>query len=77
VTGKPIAGIPHLTTQKLKRLTKKNRTVSRPYGGVFTAPVVKDRIIRAFMDEEARAAAEKKASAEKKAAPTRGKKKAK
>jgi large subunit ribosomal protein L34e len=65
-TGKPLAGIPHLTTQKLKRLPKNKRTVARPYGGVLSGPVVRDRIINAFMEEEARAAAEKKAQAEKK-----------
>ncbi|MBD4650840.1 hypothetical protein GUG52_03190, partial [Xanthomonas citri pv. citri] len=50
------------------RLRKNQRTVSRPYGGVFCAEVVKERIINAFMEEEARAAQEKKEAAEKKAA---------
>jgi large subunit ribosomal protein L34e len=73
-TGKPLAGIPHLTTQKLKRLPKNQRTVARAYGGVLSGPVVRDRIINAFMEEEARAAAEKKALAEKKEVKKKGKK---
>jgi large subunit ribosomal protein L34e len=72
-TGKPLAGIPHLTTQKLKRLHKTARTVARPYGGVLSGPVVRDRIINAFMEEEARAAAEKKAQTEKKDSKKKGK----
>jgi large subunit ribosomal protein L34e len=74
VTGKPLAGIPCLTTQKLRRLAKKKRTVSRPYGGVLSAPVVKDKIISAFMEEEQRAAAEKQANIEKKPAKASKKK---
>ena len=74
-TGKPLPGIKHLPTKKLARLPKHKRTVSRPYGGVYCASVVKERIINAFMEEEARAAAEKKALAEKRAAiENRGKK---
>jgi large subunit ribosomal protein L34e len=65
-TGKPLAGIPHVISQKLRRLPKNQRTVSRAYGGVFAGSVVKDRIINAFMDEEARAVAERKVAAEKK-----------
>lgn len=65
-TGKPLAGIPHLDTHKLAALPKNRRTVARPYGGVYCGDVVKDRIINAFMEEEARAAQEKKQNAEKK-----------
>ena len=67
-TGKPLAGIRHLSTNKLRRLKKHERTVSRAYGGVYCGEVVKDRIITAFMEEEARAAQEKKEQAEKRAA---------
>jgi large subunit ribosomal protein L34e len=65
-TGKSLAGIPHLITQKLKRLPKNQRTVSRAYGGVLRGSVVKERIINAFMDEEARAVTEKRIAAERK-----------
>ena len=64
-TGKRLAGIPRLSTHKLGRLSKNKRTVARAYGGVFCGAVVKERIINAFMEEEARAVAEKQAQAEK------------
>ena len=43
-TGKRLAGIPRLSTQKLGRLSKNNRTVSRAYGGVYCGAVVKERM---------------------------------
>lgn len=73
-TGKPLNGIRHLSTNKLRRLKKHERTVSRAYGGVYCGNVVKDRIITAFMEEEARAASEKSAQLEKRNA-NEGKKK--
>jgi large subunit ribosomal protein L34e len=36
----------------LKSLKKRERTVSRPYGGHYCANCVKNRIIRAFLVEE-------------------------
>ena len=65
-TGKPLAGIPHVKTAELRRMKKNQRTVSRPYGGVYCASVVKERIVNAFMEEEARAAAERKLAQEQK-----------
>ena len=65
-TGVALPGIKHINTRDLRHLTKAKRTVSRPYGGVYCAAVVKERIINAFMEEEARAAAEKKALIDKK-----------
>ena len=73
-TGKPLQGIRHLSTNKLRRLPKHDRTVSRPYGGVYCPSVVTERIITSFMDEEARAAQEKKEAAERKAAQENKKK---
>ena len=35
-----------------KRLNSSRRTVSRAYGGIFTASEVRDRIMRAFLIEE-------------------------
>ena len=35
-----------------RRLTSSKRTVSRAYGGRYTAAEVKDRIMRAFLIEE-------------------------
>ena len=40
-------------------MKKNQRTVSRPYGGVYCGAVVKEKIINAFMEEEARAAKER------------------
>jgi large subunit ribosomal protein L34e len=37
---------------KLAQLSRKERTVSRPYGGVISAAALKNRIIRAFLVEE-------------------------
>jgi len=65
-TGKPLAGIPHIKTAQLRRMKKNQRTVSRPYGGMFCASVVKERIVNAFMEEEARAALERKNAQEQK-----------
>ncbi len=36
----------------MKSLKKRERTVSRPYGGHYCANCVKNRIIRAFLVEE-------------------------
>lgn len=36
----------------MKRIAKRKRTVSRPYGGCLSANAVKERIIRAFLVEE-------------------------
>jgi len=33
-------------------MTKRTKTVSRPYGGVLCAGAVRERIIRAFLIEE-------------------------
>jgi large subunit ribosomal protein L34e len=35
-----------------KKLSKRQKTVSRPYGGVLCAGCVKSRIVRAFLLEE-------------------------
>ena len=48
------------------RLSYSKRTVSRPYGGVFTASEVRDRITRAFMIEEINSIKQKAAVTEKK-----------
>lgn len=67
-TGKELPGIKHLTTKQLARLPKHKRTVARAYGGVYCAKVVKERIINAFMEEEAKAAQQKQAAQEAKKA---------
>lgn len=50
--GKRINGIAQLRPFAYKRLSKRQKTVSRPYGGVLCAGCVKSRVIRAFLLEE-------------------------
>jgi len=50
--GERINGIPQLRPYHYKKLAKKDKTVSRPYGGVICGRCVKSRIIRAFLLEE-------------------------
>lgn len=48
-TGVRLNGIPRTVTRRLKR---RERSVSRPYGGVLSGAEVKRRITRAFLNEE-------------------------
>ena len=50
--GKRINGIAQLRPYHYKRLAKKDKSISRPYGGVLCGGCVKSRIIRAFLLEE-------------------------
>ena len=52
--GKGLQGIKIARPHDMKRLSACNRTVARPYGGVFNATEVKERIMRAFLVEEFR-----------------------
>jgi large subunit ribosomal protein L34e len=54
ITGKRIAGIPHLrpTEYKTSRLHRHRKTVNRAYGGNMSGSAVRERIIRAFLVEE-------------------------
>jgi ribosomal protein L34E len=45
-------GVKVARPQAFKRLTSSKRSVSRAYGGKYTASEVKDRIMRAFLIEE-------------------------
>ncbi|CAD8163387.1 unnamed protein product (macronuclear) [Paramecium tetraurelia] len=45
-------GLKRIRPTKLKQLARRQRTVSRPYGGVLSAGALKNRIIRAFLVEE-------------------------
>ena len=49
-----ILGVPCLRPYQYKRLHKNERTVSRAYGGSRCMNCVRERIIRAFLIEEAR-----------------------
>jgi large subunit ribosomal protein L34e len=48
-TGQMLNGIPRVAANKLSR---RQRTVARPYGGCLSAGEVKNRIKRAFLNEE-------------------------
>jgi len=52
VTGVHLKGIRPATNQEKPRLLKRERTVSRTYGGVLSHKAVRDRIVRAFLIEE-------------------------
>nr|AFK44937.1 unknown [Lotus japonicus] len=47
-----IQGIPVLRPREYSRLSKREKTVSRAYGGVNCAQCVRERIVRAFLVEE-------------------------
>mmetsp|Transcript_7487 Transcript_7487/g.10634 ORF Transcript_7487/g.10634 Transcript_7487/m.10634 type:complete len:114 (-) Transcript_7487:51-392(-) len=51
----PLQGIKHLKSSAYKNLKKRERTVSRCYGGAACAGCVKQRIVRAFLLEEQKA----------------------
>jgi len=48
----PLSGIPKLRPHLYKLLKKRDRRVSRPYGGSLCGKCVRDRIVRAFLIEE-------------------------
>ena len=50
--GKGLQGIKIARPHDFKRLSACNRTVARPYGGVFNATEVKEKTMRAFLIEE-------------------------
>jgi len=50
-TGQLLNGIPR---KPARSVTKKQRTVTRPYGGVLSGNEVRNRIKRAFLNEEMR-----------------------
>ncbi|MEW5296928.1 MAG: hypothetical protein WDW38_010102 [Sanguina aurantia] len=54
VSGAILNGLPQRRPSELsnKRLSKRNKTVSRIYGGHLSHKVVRERIIRAFLVEE-------------------------
>ena len=48
----PDSTLPQRRPATLKRLSKKNKTVNRIYGGALSHAVVRERIVRAFLVEE-------------------------
>ncbi|EEC49838.1 predicted protein [Phaeodactylum tricornutum CCAP 1055/1] len=59
-----LAGIKHLPSGSIRRTKKRERTVSRAYGGAACHGCVRQRILRAFLLEEQKAV--KKVLAERK-----------
>jgi ribosomal protein L34E len=53
-TGAILGGLKCFTSQELHRVTKREKSVTRIYGGVLSHGAVKDRILRAFLLEEAK-----------------------
>jgi large subunit ribosomal protein L34e len=51
----PLPGIKHLKRSAYKNLKKRERTVSRAYGGSACGGCVRQRIVRAFLLEEQKA----------------------
>jgi len=52
VCHKPLSGVPQLRPHLYKLLKKRERRVSRAYGGSICGQCVRERIIRAFLIEE-------------------------
>eukprot|EP01015_Nassula_variabilis_P025932 TRINITY_DN512_c0_g1_i1.p1 TRINITY_DN512_c0_g1~~TRINITY_DN512_c0_g1_i1.p1 ORF type:complete len:113 (+),score=15.44 TRINITY_DN512_c0_g1_i1:19-357(+) len=52
ITGQQLTGIPVLRPYQYKFLKRRERTVSRAYGGNLSGLAVRDKIIRAFLIEE-------------------------
>merc|ERR1712054_353007 len=52
--GTEMQGIKVARPNDFRRMTSSKRTVSRAYGGVFTAAEVREKIMRAFLIEEFR-----------------------
>lgn len=75
--------LPAVRPNTLSRISKKNKTVHRAYGGHLAAGVVKERIVRAFLVEEQKIVkkvlklqkAKEAAAAKATAAKSKGKKK--
>jgi large subunit ribosomal protein L34e len=50
-----LPGIPHMRKSEIHRSSKRDRTVSRAYGGTMCHTCVRQRIVRAFLLEEQKA----------------------
>ena len=50
--GKSLPGIPHLRPKEYRGISKRQKNVSRAYGGNKCSGCVRDRVVRAFLCEE-------------------------
>ncbi len=51
-TGAELIGLPRLRPLKFMSISKRQKTVSRAYGGTLCGKAVRERIVRAFLVEE-------------------------
>jgi large subunit ribosomal protein L34e len=51
-TGAALIGLPRLRPLKFMSISKRQKTVSRAYGGTLCGLAVRERIVRAFLIEE-------------------------
>ncbi|KAJ3329194.1 60S ribosomal protein L34 [Blyttiomyces sp. JEL0837] len=78
--GSKLAGIPNLRPADYARISRRQKSVSRAYGGSRCAGCVRNRIVRAFLIEEQKIvkkvlkAQEEEAKPAKATKPTKGKK---
>mmetsp|Transcript_335 Transcript_335/g.276 ORF Transcript_335/g.276 Transcript_335/m.276 type:complete len:106 (-) Transcript_335:100-417(-) len=76
--GKALIGLPRLRPTEYRRLKKRERRVSRAYGGSRCAGCVRSRVVRAFLIEEQKCVkqvlAEKVSSQKVSDGPKKGKK---
>merc|ERR1712172_265868 len=52
MTGLRLKGVRPATNQEKTRLSKRQKTVNRSYGGVLSHKAVREKIVRAFLIEE-------------------------
>lgn len=64
--GSAMQGVKVRRPAQFRKLAARQRSVSRPYGGVLTSAEVKERIMKAFLIEEFKAFKNVKASGDKK-----------
>merc|ERR1711890_218657 len=48
----PMTGVKPATNQEKARMSRRNKTVFRAYGGVLSHKAVREKIVRAFLIEE-------------------------
>lgn len=53
-TKKKLIGMPRVRPTEMRRLKRRQKTVSRAYGGTLSAKAVRTRVVRAFLIEEQR-----------------------
>ena len=52
VTKKPLRGLPRLTNKKFGKLSRTEKTISRPYGGYMSGSALKEKILNEIVLKE-------------------------